>query len=120
MIQKYLLPSLAILGALFGLFIVFRTQKKCPYSTYSFPSGEIPLERGVKITVLSEVADLYVTICYFQEKTALAEELVGFDEGLLALSTERFNAGLTDEEEVVETLSISNRIEPLSVYWKRL
>lgn len=64
-------------------------------------------ERGVKITVLSEVANTYVMICYFQRKVELAMKLVEFDEGLLAMSRERFQAGLVNEEEVMGALSVA-------------
>lgn len=62
-------------------------------------------ERGVRITVLSEVANLYVAICYYQTKAQLAQQLVEFDESLASLSTERFYSGLAGEEELVEVLS---------------
>jgi HlyD family secretion protein len=42
MIQKYLLPFLAILGALFGLFIVFWTQKELPTQPILFPPPTSP------------------------------------------------------------------------------
>lgn len=75
-------------------------------SAYDVWEASIEDMRGVKIVVLSEVANLYVLICYYQTKVALAKELVQFNEGLAALSTERFEAGLTNEEEVVTALAV--------------
>lgn len=73
--------------------------------------------RGVKITVLSEVANTYVMICYFQRKVELAMRLVEFDEGLLAMARERFQAGLANEEEVMVALSTAETDRAaLSVY----
>jgi len=58
-------------------------------------------ERGVKITVLSEVANLYVAICYYQTKIGLAKELVDFDAEIVAISKSRFQAGLSNEAELL-------------------
>lgn len=62
-------------------------------------------ERGVKITVLSEVANTYINIRYFQAKLGLARELVKFSEEILGMSRVRFEAGLTNEEEVDQNIS---------------
>lgn len=80
------------------LFGKFRRGAQSAYDTWE---ANIENVRGVKITVLSEVASTYVTICYFQSKVDLARQLVEYGEELLAMSQERFQSGLTDEEEVL-------------------
>lgn len=47
MIQKYFLPLLAILGALLGLFIVFKTQKKVPTPRIWFPPPTSPYQYAI-------------------------------------------------------------------------
>lgn len=47
MIQKYLLPSLALLGAVFGLFIVFWTQKQVPTPPILFPPPKSPYTHSI-------------------------------------------------------------------------
>lgn len=47
MIQKYLLPFLAILGAIFGLFIVLWTQKEVPTPPILFPPPVSPYEHSI-------------------------------------------------------------------------
>lgn len=54
---------------------------------------------AVRIIVLSEAARTYASICALQEKNALARELVQVDEEQLALSTDRFESGLANEQE---------------------
>lgn len=56
--------------------------------------------RDVKITVLSEVANTYVLICAYQKKVNLSAQIVNTNEGLLALSADRFQSGLTNEQEL--------------------
>lgn len=47
MIQKYLLPALAVIGALLGLFIVFKTQKKVPTPRIWFPPPTSPYKYAI-------------------------------------------------------------------------
>lgn len=47
MIQKYLLPALALIGALFGLFIVFWTQKNIPSPPILFPPPKSPYAHSI-------------------------------------------------------------------------
>lgn len=47
MIQKYLLPILAIIGALLGLFIVYKTQKEVPTPPVMFPPPTSPYESAI-------------------------------------------------------------------------
>ncbi|PWU05213.1 MAG: hypothetical protein C5B43_03700 [Verrucomicrobia bacterium] len=82
-------------------FDLFGKLRRAAVSAYRLWEANIENARGVKITVLTEVATLYVNICYFQEKIDLARLLVKFSEELVAMSRNRFEAGLTNEEEVL-------------------
>lgn len=84
---------------------IFGKNQRAATSAYNAWEATAEDARGVKITVLSEVANTYVMIRYFQRKIELAKHLVEFDEGLWAMSKERFQAGLTNETEVVSALS---------------
>lgn len=84
---------------------LFGKLRRNAQSAYDAWEATIEDARGIKITVLSEVANIYVAICYFQTKVDLAKQLVEFDEGLVAMSNERFQSGLANEEEVDEALS---------------
>lgn len=84
---------------------LFGKNRRATQSAFNVWEATAEDARGVKITVLSEVANTYVMICYFQRKVDLAKKLVEFDEGLLAMSRERLQAGLANEEEVMTALS---------------
>lgn len=79
------------------LFGKLRRSAEAAYDTWEATSET---SRDVKITVLSEVAYTYTLICAYQKKVALAAQIVTLDEELLALSTDRFYSGLTNEQEV--------------------
>lgn len=85
---------------------LFGKNQRAATSAYCAWEATVEEARGVKITVLSEVANRYVMICYFQKKVELAKRLIEFDEGLWAMSRERFEAGLVGEEEVLGALSV--------------
>lgn len=79
------------------LFGKLRRSAQAAYETW-----EASLEdaRGVKITVLSEVANTYAIICATQKKVQLAKQLVQLDENVMELSQILFEAGLGSEQEV--------------------
>lgn len=84
---------------------LFGKLRRTADSAYDTWEATVEDELGIKIVVLSEVANIYVTICYFQTKVELAKQLVEFDEGLADMSKVRFQSGLANEGEVVLTLS---------------
>lgn len=84
------------------LFGKFRRSAQSALNTWE---ANVENVRGVKITVLSEVAGIYVNICYFQAKVDLARQLVEYSEELLKMSRERFESGLTNEQEVMTGIS---------------
>ncbi len=47
MFRKYLLPLLAILGALLGLFVVYKTQKRVPVAPIMFPPPVSPYVHAI-------------------------------------------------------------------------
>ena len=79
------------------LFGRLRRAADAAYDTWEATNEDA---RGVKILVLSETANTYVSICALQKKNAIASEVVTIDEELLELSFYRFDAGLTNEQEV--------------------
>lgn len=58
MIQKYLLPFLAILGMIFGLFIVFWTQKTVPVQPILFPPPVSPYVHAIAGAGIIETSSL--------------------------------------------------------------
>lgn len=79
------------------LFGKLRRSAEAAYDLWEATADEM---RGVKITVISEVASTYATICSFQSKRNIGIEIVELDQELVALSQVRFEAGLADEQEV--------------------
>lgn len=61
--------------------------------------------RGVEITVLAEVANIYTIIRALQEKRLLFLETVQVDEELYQFSKVRFDAGLANEREVESSIA---------------
>lgn len=55
---------------------------------------------GVKLTVISEVANTYAAICSYQQLQDIAKQVVDLDKEILSLADSRFEAGLSDEQEV--------------------
>lgn len=47
MVQKYLFPVLAIIGAVLGIFIVYKTQKKVPTPPILFPPATSPYQYAI-------------------------------------------------------------------------
>lgn len=84
------------------LFGKFRRSTQSAYNTWE---ANVENVRGVKITVLSEVARMYVAICYYQAKVDLGRQLVEYSESIVEMSRSRFESGLADEEEVLTGIS---------------
>ncbi|MFI5344537.1 MAG: efflux transporter outer membrane subunit [Chlamydiales bacterium] len=79
------------------LFGKLRRSADAAYDTWEATAEEA---QAIKIVALSEVADTYATICAFQTKVGIASQIVDLDRELLELSESRFEAGLTNEQEV--------------------
>lgn len=62
MIQKYLLPILALLGAIFGLFIVFWTQKEVPTQPILFPPARSPYASAIAGAGIIEASSQNIAI----------------------------------------------------------
>ncbi len=76
----------------------------------SFDTWEATIEeaRAVKIVVLSEVATIYANICALQQKIGIYSQIVNVDDELLKLSITRYEAGLTNEQEVESYIAALN------------
>lgn len=84
---------------------LFGKLRRTAQSAYYSWEASIEDLRGIKITVLSEVASRYVAIRYFQNKVALAKQLIEFDTELKAMAEDRFQAGLANASEFLQTVS---------------
>jgi HlyD family secretion protein len=62
MLRKYLLPILAIAGAIFALFIVFLTQHKLPTPPILFPPAVSPYENSIAGAGIIEASSLNIPI----------------------------------------------------------
>lgn len=100
-IQSFFQMGLDVIWQI-DLYGKFRRSAQSAYYTWE---ASIEEARGIKISVLSEAASLYLAICYFQTKALLGRELVEFDKELADLSMERLRAGLASEQDVLGALS---------------
>lgn len=62
MISKYLLPTLAIIGALFGLYIVYLTQKEVPVPPIKFPPAISPYAHSIAGTGILEASSQNISV----------------------------------------------------------
>jgi multidrug efflux pump subunit AcrA (membrane-fusion protein) len=68
MLRKYLLPIIALLGALFGLYIVFWSQKSVPTPPILFPPPTSPYPHAIAGSGLIEASSQNIAIgCPFNE-----------------------------------------------------
>jgi NodT family efflux transporter outer membrane factor (OMF) lipoprotein len=80
----------------------FRRAADAAFDTFEATSET---SRDIKITIMSEVANTYTTICSFQEKVALQTQIVNSDELAFALAADRFTAGINPEQDVESAFS---------------
>lgn len=85
------------------LFGKLRRSAKAAYHLWEATEEDL---RGVKITVLSEVANTYTTICAYQQKKNIAMQIVDLDRELLSLSRVKVEAGLADQQEVERAIAV--------------
>lgn len=83
----------------------FRRSAESAYDLWQASTDDA---RGVKITVLSEVAKIYTAICALQQKMIIADQAIKLDEELLSLSEERLISGLSNQQEVEAARAILN------------
>lgn len=68
MIRKYLLPILAILGALFGLYTVYQSQKTVPTPPIPFPPAKSPYTYSIAASGIIEASSQNISVgCPFNE-----------------------------------------------------
>ncbi len=84
---------------------LFGKYRRAAAGAYDLFEASIDDMRGVKISVISEVALTYATIASYQKKRQIAKEAVFLDKDILQLSHERLKAGLTDELEIERNLA---------------
>jgi outer membrane protein, multidrug efflux system len=81
----------------FDLFGKFRRSKRAAYDSWEASKENA---QAVLISVISEVARSYVTICALQKTIELTEKKIQADEEELVLTAELFDAGLSSEIQV--------------------
>lgn len=99
MVQKYLLPILAILGALFALYIVFWTQKPVPTPPILFPPPKSPYPYAIGASGIIEASSLNIAVGtpfdQIVEKVFVVEgDNVEAGDPLFQLDLKNFNAQL--------------------------
>lgn len=62
MLQKYLLPLLALVGAIFGLVTVYRTQKSIPTPPIAFPPATSPFAHSIAGAGIIEASSQNISI----------------------------------------------------------
>ena len=97
--QSFYQAELAALWQL-DLFGKFRRSAEASYDLWEATAEEM---RGVRITILSEVARAYVALCAYRKKLHVLQEIVTLDEELMHLAESRFKKGLADKLEVENT-----------------
>lgn len=84
------------------LFGKLRRSADASYDLWEASEDEM---RGIKITILSEVANTYATICSYQRQREIAMEFIQIDEEFFFLSQAKFEAGLVNEQQVAISLA---------------
>ncbi len=79
------------------LFGKFRRAADASYDLWQASEDDM---KGVKIVVITEVADTYATICALQKTLNIANQVLELDNDLLLLAKSRFDAGLANTQEV--------------------
>jgi outer membrane protein, multidrug efflux system len=79
---------------------LFGKLRRSADASYDLWQASAEDARGVKITILSEVAVTYMNICSLQKNIDLQQQLLFLDGQILSLSQSRFQAGLTNEQEI--------------------
>lgn len=79
---------------------LFGGLRRSAEASYDTLEATVADARGVKIMILSEVANIYASICALQKKIDIYSQITDLDQELLKLSTNRFESGLADAQEV--------------------
>lgn len=123
MIQKYLLPVLAVIGALLGLFIVFKTQKKVPTPRIWFPPPTSPYKYAIGAAGIIEASSQNRVVgTPFNEIVAkvyvVEGDCVKTGDPLFELDLRNFEAQLAAAEASLELarVTLEDRKEQYSFY----
>lgn len=123
MMQKYLLPTLAILGALFGLIIVYWSQKTVPVPPILFPPAVSPYVHSIAGAGIIEASSQNISIgTPFNEiitKIMVVEgDRVKAGDPLFELDLRSFEAQLSSAQASLELASVEyeNQKKQFSFY----
>lgn len=95
-IQDFFLLSLDMIWEI----DIFGKLRRSATASYAIWEATVEEVRGVKITVLSEAASIYMAIRALQQKLEIYSQLLNADRDLLSLAQARFEAGLADAQTV--------------------
>lgn len=91
----------------------FRRAATSSYDLWQATADDM---QGVKIVVVSEVANTYASILALQQKLDIAKQVVQLDEEILELATSRFEAGIANRQEVESaTASLEGDLSQLAL-----
>lgn len=101
-IQNFFLTGLDAIWEI-DLFGKLRRSAAAAYDQWEASAEQL---RGVKLTVISEVANTYSVICAYQQKKHIASDIVRLDEEFVGLAQSRVNAGLSDMIELEQAKAV--------------
>jgi HlyD family secretion protein len=123
MIQKYLLPALAIIGILFGLYTVHWTQKTVPVQPILFPPAKSPYQYSIAAAGIIEASSQNISIgTPFTEIIAkifvVEGETVKAGDPLFQLDIRNFEAQLAASQASVNAAKVDfeNKKKQFSFY----
>lgn len=126
MTTKYLLPLLAILGALFGLYTVFWTQKPIPIAYIPFPPAVSPFRESIAGAGMIEASTTNIVIGspfneIIKKVYVNVDDVVKAGDKLFELDTRSFEAQLATAKESVKVAeaTLEDKARQFSFY-KRL
>ncbi len=79
---------------------LFGKLRRSSEAAYDLWEASAEDARAVKISVISEVANIYVAICALQKKIRVQSESMQLDEDLVTLSRLKFESGLSSAQEI--------------------
>lgn len=84
------------------LFGKLRRSKDSAYDLWEASSEEM---NQIKIILISDVANIYASICAYHMRLKVQNDLIDLDDDILSLAKSRFDAGLTNSQEVENAIA---------------
>jgi RND family efflux transporter MFP subunit len=123
MIRKYLLPIIALVGALFGLYIVHWSQKAVPTAPIIFPPATSPYPHSIAAAGIIEASSQNISIGtpfneIIQKIYVVEGDFVKAGDKLFELDLRSFEAQLATAQEAVKLaeVTLANQEKQYSFY----